>query len=42
MTLAKLLIKIGKVTENISEISKQTNLLALNTTIKAARADRQE
>ncbi len=31
-------IKIGKVTEAITEISEQTNLLALNATIEAARA----
>ncbi len=31
-------IKIGKVTETITEISEQTNLLALNATIEAARA----
>lgn len=31
-------LKIGKVTETITEISEQTNLLALNATIEAARA----
>jgi methyl-accepting chemotaxis protein len=31
-------MKIGKVTEAITEISEQTNLLALNATIEAARA----
>ena len=31
-------VKIGKVTETITEISEQTNLLALNATIEAARA----
>ncbi|MGD9947184.1 MAG: methyl-accepting chemotaxis protein [Desulfobulbus sp.] len=31
-------IKIGRVTETITEISEQTNLLALNATIEAARA----
>ena len=31
-------MKIGKVTETITEISEQTNLLALNATIEAARA----
>ncbi len=31
-------VKIGKVTEAITEISEQTNLLALNATIEAARA----
>jgi len=31
-------MKIGKVTEVITEISEQTNLLALNATIEAARA----
>jgi methyl-accepting chemotaxis protein len=31
-------LRIGKVTETITEISEQTNLLALNATIEAARA----
>lgn len=31
-------MKIGRVTETITEISEQTNLLALNATIEAARA----
>lgn len=31
-------VKIGKVSETISDISTQTNLLALNATIEAARA----
>ncbi len=37
-TLGTAAVKIGKVTETITEISEQTNLLALNATIEAARA----
>lgn len=36
--LGEAAMKIGKVTESITEISEQTNLLALNATIEAARA----
>ena len=37
-SLGESAVKIGKVTETITEISEQTNLLALNATIEAARA----
>ncbi|BBO84590.1 methyl-accepting chemotaxis protein [Desulfosarcina ovata] len=36
--LGEAVLKVGKVTDTISEISDQTNLLALNATIEAARA----
>lgn len=36
--LGQAAVRIGKVTEAITEISEQTNLLALNATIEAARA----
>lgn len=36
--LGEAAMRIGKVTETITEISEQTNLLALNATIEAARA----
>ncbi|THB74604.1 MAG: methyl-accepting chemotaxis protein [Desulfobacteraceae bacterium] len=36
--MEKVSLKIGTVTDSISEISEQTNLLALNATIEAARA----
>ncbi|MDY0164111.1 HAMP domain-containing methyl-accepting chemotaxis protein [Desulfobotulus sp.] len=36
--LGRIALKIGQVTDSITEISAQTNLLALNATIEAARA----